>query len=77
MLNVNDFLIIVKYKFNGCNHYKQKLLSFGLVPGVIFKIKRIAPLGDPLEILFNDFTLSLRKAELDIIDYRKIVNCQL
>ena len=71
---VNDVLIIIKYKFSGYSYYKQKLLSLGLVPGVIFKIKRIAPLGDPIEIFFDNITLSLRKSELSIIDLKKVVN---
>lgn len=71
-LFVNDLLIIIKYKFSGYCYYKQKLLSLGLVPGVIFKIKRIAPLGDPIEIFFKNTTLSLRKSELSIIDFKKV-----
>lgn len=74
MLNVNDVLVVIKYKFSGYNYYKQKLLSFGLFPGVIFEIKRIAPLGDPIEIFFDNSNLILRKAEFSIIDFRKINN---
>lgn len=47
--------------------YKKKLLSMGMTPGVKFEVIRIAPLGDPIEILVRDFHLSLRKEESDAL----------
>ncbi|MGD1700826.1 FeoA family protein [Dapis sp. BLCC M229] len=47
--------------------YKKKLLSMGMTPGVTFKVIRVAPLGDPVEILVRDFHLSLRKEESDAL----------
>lgn len=43
--------------------YRRKLMSLGLTPGTVFEVKRIAPLGDPVEISVRGFSLSLRKAE--------------
>lgn len=43
--------------------YKQKLLAMGLTPGTEFTVTRVAPLGDPVEILVRGFKLSLRKEE--------------
>ncbi|MGK7895588.1 MAG: ferrous iron transport protein A [Xenococcus sp. (in: cyanobacteria)] len=43
--------------------YKKKLLAMGLTPGTEFKVTRVAPLGDPVEILVRGFKLSLRKDE--------------
>lgn len=48
--------------------YRQRLLALGLVPGTEFVIKRVAPLGDPVEIGVRGFALSLRKAEADILE---------
>ncbi len=48
--------------------YRQRLLSMGLIPGTEFTVSRIAPLGDPVEILVRGFALSLRKGEANIID---------
>jgi len=45
-------------------NYRYKLLSMGLMPGAKFEVVRVAPLGDPVELLINDFSLSLRKKEL-------------
>ena len=43
--------------------YAQRLLRLGLIPGTSFKVKRRAPLGDPIEIGFRGFSLALRPAE--------------
>jgi Fe2+ transport system protein FeoA len=42
---------------------KKRLLELGLVPGEKVKLERIAPLGDPIEVLVKGFHLSLRKEE--------------
>ncbi len=47
--------------------YKKKLLSMGMTPGVKFEVVRVAPFGDPVEILVRDFHLSLRKEESDAL----------
>jgi ferrous iron transport protein A len=43
--------------------YRQKLLAMGLTPGTSFRVIRVAPLGDPVEIRVRGFALSLRKGE--------------
>ena len=43
--------------------YREKLLAFGLTPGTIIDVVRVAPLGDPLEIRVRGFALSLRRGE--------------
>jgi ferrous iron transport protein A len=53
-------------------NYRQKLLQMGLVRGAEFKLVRIAPLGDPAEILICGSSLTLRKAEADVLDVEKI-----
>jgi ferrous iron transport protein A len=47
--------------------YRQRLIAMGLLPGTEFEIHRIAPLGDPIEILVRGYALSLRKAEANIL----------
>ncbi|MGK7942854.1 MAG: ferrous iron transport protein A [Microcystaceae cyanobacterium] len=47
--------------------YKGKLLSMGLTPKTEFEVVRVAPLGDPVEILVRGFHLSLRKQEADAL----------
>ena len=51
--------------------YRKKLLSMGLTKGTVFTLRKIAPLGDPVEIEVRGFYLSLRKAEADILQIRR------
>lgn len=51
----------------GSAAYRRKLLAMGLTRGATFKISRIAPLGDPVEIVLRGFSLSLRRAEADVV----------
>lgn len=52
--------------------YRQRLLAMGLLPGVIFTVTRVAPLGDPVEIRLRNFPLTLRKHEADILHVEKV-----
>lgn len=46
------------------NYYRQKLLALGLLPGVDFVVSRVAPFGDPIEIVLdNKLSISLRRKE--------------
>ncbi len=47
--------------------YREKLLAFGLTPGTLVSVERVAPLGDPLELRVRGFALSLRRGEADIV----------
>lgn len=42
---------------------KTRLLDMGAVPGTIVEVKKVAPLGDPIDILIKGYHLSLRKEE--------------
>lgn len=45
-----------------------RLMEMGLVPGTSFEVRRVAPLGDPIELFVNGFALSLRREEARAID---------
>jgi Fe2+ transport system protein FeoA len=47
---------------------KKRLLDMGCVAGCPVKVKKLAPLGDPIEIAVKNYSLSLRKSEADCID---------
>ncbi len=53
-------------------NYRRKLLSMGLTKGTVFKLTKVAPLGDPVEIEVRGFKLSLRKGEAEVLKIRKI-----
>jgi ferrous iron transport protein A len=56
--------------------YRQKLLSMGLTRGTEILVRKIAPLGDPMEIESRGFRLSLRKAEAQILILQKSENSE-
>lgn len=47
--------------------YRSRLISMGLIPGTELVLSRVAPLGDPIQILVRGFLLSLRKEEAKIL----------
>jgi len=62
-----DKAIISGYS-RGKKEYRRKLLSFGLTPGTEIVMKKTAPLGDPVEISLRGYSLSLRKAEAEVLE---------
>ncbi|MDC7126503.1 MAG: FeoA family protein [Spirochaetales bacterium] len=53
---------------DGRKEYRRKLLSFGLTMGTEITMKKTAPLGDPVEISVRGYSLSLRKAEAEVLE---------
>lgn len=47
---------------------KKRLLDMGCVAGCVIKVQKLAPLGDPVEIIVRNYSLSLRKEEADAIE---------
>ncbi len=47
---------------------KRHLLDMGITRGVQIKIKKIAPMGDPIDIELRDYELCIRKADLEQIE---------
>jgi ferrous iron transport protein A len=61
-LNVGDTVRVVGLD-KADRSYREKLLAFGLTPGTLVSVERVAPLGDPLEVRVRGFALSLRRGE--------------
>lgn len=55
----------------GSQAYRARLMAMGLTLGTPFRLKRVAPLGDPVEIEVRGFSLSLRRAEADVIKVQR------
>jgi len=72
-LKVGHTVRIISLK-SGDKTYRQRLISMGLLPGTEFTVSRMAPLGDPIEILVRGFALSLRKAEAEILEIEACVS---
>jgi ferrous iron transport protein A len=70
-LKTGDKIRIIGY-FENHSVYRKKLLSMGLLPGTEFILKRIAPLGDPIEIEIRGFSLVLRKKEAKVLKLQRV-----
>lgn len=69
--------IVTQYQKSTDKHqkgYRRKLLAMGLTPGTEFRVTRVAPLGDPVEIVVRGFKLSLRKDEAGALGVSVINN---
>jgi Fe2+ transport system protein FeoA len=52
--------------------YRNRLIALGLLPGTEFVVSRIAPLGDPIEIIVRGVSLTLRKSEASILQIEEV-----
>ena len=55
-------------KVGGEGAVKRRLMDMGLTKGTELYIRKVAPLGDPVEITVRGYELSLRKADAELID---------
>ena len=55
-------------KINGEGKVKRRIMDMGITKGTELYVRKVAPLGDPIEITVRGYELSLRKADADIIE---------
>lgn len=55
-------------KLHGEGAIKRRIMDMGLTKGVEVYIRKVAPLGDPIEITVRGYELSLRKADAEMIE---------
>ena len=55
-------------KLHGEGAVKRKIMEMGVTKGVELYVRKIAPLGDPIEITVRGYELSIRKADADYIE---------
>ncbi|NOY08721.1 MAG: metal-dependent transcriptional regulator [Spirochaetes bacterium] len=65
-LKIGQWGKIIRIK-SGIGNLKTKLLDMGAVPGTTVKVKKVAPLGDPIDIQILGYHLTLRKNEAENI----------
>lgn len=59
-------------KLNGEGAIKRRIMDMGITKGVQIYVRKVAPLGDPIEINVRGYELSLRKADAEKIEVEKI-----
>ena len=55
-------------KLNGAGAIKRRIMDMGITKGVEIYIRKVAPLGDPIEVTVRGYELSLRKADSEMIE---------
>ena len=58
---------IVK-KVHGEGALRRRIMDMGITKGVQIYVRKVAPLGDPIEITVRDYELSVRKGDAELIE---------
>ncbi len=59
-------------KITGQGAIKRRLFDMGITPATEITVRKVAPLGDPMEITLRGYELSLRKSEAAMVVMRKV-----
>ncbi|MDO4572385.1 MAG: FeoA family protein [Clostridia bacterium] len=55
-------------KLHGEGAVKRRIMDMGITKGVEVYVRKMAPLGDPIEVTVRGYELSIRKADADMIE---------
>lgn len=65
-VKVGDSVKVIKLHGEGA--VKRRIMDMGLTKGVEVHIRKVAPLGDPIEVTVRGYELSIRKADAEMIE---------
>ena len=55
-------------KLHGEGAVRRRILDMGVTKGVEVYVRKVAPLGDPIEVMVRGYELSLRRSDADMIE---------
>ena len=55
-------------KLHGEGAVKRRIMDMGITRGVQVYVRKVAPLGDPVEVTVRNYELSIRKADAEMIE---------
>ena len=55
-------------KIHGEGAVKRRIMDMGLTKGVEASVRKVAPLGDPMELTVRGYELSIRKADAEMVE---------
>lgn len=55
-------------KLHGAGAVKRRIMDMGITKGVEVYVRKVAPLGDPIEVTVRGYELSIRKADAETIE---------
>jgi ferrous iron transport protein A len=59
--------VIVK-RLNGEGPIRRRIMDMGITKGVEIYVRKVAPLGDPLELTLRGYELTLRRADAELVE---------
>ena len=65
-MQVGQSAVIVKLHGEGA--LKRRIMDMGLTKGTQVHVRKVAPLGDPMELTVRGYELSVRKADAELIE---------
>lgn len=65
-VKVGDTVTVVKLHGEGA--VKRRIMDMGITKGVTVYVRKVAPLGDPVEVNVRGYELSIRKADAEMIE---------
>ena len=65
---IGDTVTVVKLHGEGA--VKRRIMDMGITKGVEVHVRKVAPLGDPIEVTVRGYELSLRKADAEMIEVK-------
>ncbi|MBE6586164.1 MAG: ferrous iron transport protein A [Ruminococcaceae bacterium] len=63
---VGDTVTVVKLHGEGA--IKRRIMDMGITKGVAITVRKVAPLGDPMELTVRGYELSLRRADAEMVE---------
>ena len=57
-------------RLNGAGAVKRRIMDMGITRGTELYIRKVAPLGDPVELSLRGYELSVRRADAEIIEVK-------
>ncbi len=64
--NIGETVTVTKLTGEGA--VKRRIMDMGITKGVEITVRKVAPLGDPIEITVRGYEVSLRKADADMVE---------
>ena len=55
-------------RLNGTGPVKRRIMDMGITKGVDIYVRKVAPLGDPMELNVRGYELSVRKADAEMVE---------
>ena len=66
--NVKIGATVKVIKVHGEGPVRRRIMEMGITKGVEITVRKVAPLGDPMELTVRGYELTLRKADADMIE---------